>query len=509
MRIAKKKEISVEDILEKIREEVAKKDTTRADPDSQTSSSSDVSIIQSCKINDRGNNMSSSNQTVYYTEKMKNKLLLSDLNSLHDEEFINNAYKTILQRNADQDGLSYYLNNLRIGKFSKTDILAKLRFSKEGRSTGIDVSGLFVRFLIRLFFRIPILGYFLKLADSIIRLPILLRATTRLEAQMNFRIKETLELLSDYSDTLKIEIRDSNQRSMAEVEQQLLDKYIETIETRLTELKEESGKVQIDLSDQKMLVLDQQRRLFILLEEIRKKHIETSSSPAIDTILAEEDSMLDAMYVSFEDRYRGTRTEIKKRLETYLPIIEEIEFDSENDLILDLGCGRGEWLEILKENKKKAVGIEINPIMIRECRERGLDIDEADALAYLRNLQRDNVIAITGFHLVEHLPLKTLINLIDESVRVLKPGGCLIFETPNPENVLVSSQFFYLDPTHSTPINRHTLKFILEYRGFSKISDTLLNPFPERFLLNGQEVDKRFNEYFYGAQDYAVIAYKS
>ena len=507
MKTAKKKEISVEKILEKIREEVTEKDKAEREFKYQSSPSDDNNIIQSSKINDRGDQMNSSNETKDQIEKMNSELLISDLNSLHDEDFIKNAYQAILQRSADPDGLSYYLDNLRSGLFSKTDVLVKLRYSKEGRSARVAIKGLFVRFLFRLFFRIPILGYFLKLADLIVRLPILLRATTRLEAQMNFRFNETIELINDYSDTIKIKIRESNQRSMKEVEQRIIDEPIEAINNKLIEFKEKSTNVQNDLYDQKMMVLDQQRRLFILLEEIRKKHVETLSSPEIDTILAEEDSMLDAMYVSFEDRYRGTRTEIKKRLETYLPIIEEIE--SNEFLILDLGCGRGEWLEILKENKKKAAGIEINPIMIKECQERGLDIIEADALAYLRSLQRDSVAAITGFHLVEHLPLKTLVKLIDESFRVLKSGGAVIFETPNPENVLVSSQFFYLDPTHSTPINRHTSKFLLEYRGFNKISDLLLNPFPERFLLSGQEVDKRFNEYFYGAQDYAVIGYKS
>ena len=101
-----------------------------------------------------------------------------------------------------------------------------------------------------------------------------------------------------------------------------------------------------------------------------------------------------------------------------------------------------------------------------------------------------------------------MLGLLDETFRVLKPGGLAIFETPNPQNVLVGSCNFYLDPTHRHPVPSSMMKFMAETRGFSKVEILNLHPYPASLLLSGSELADRFSEYFYGPQDYAAIGWK-
>ncbi len=115
-----------------------------------------------------------------------------------------------------------------------------------------------------------------------------------------------------------------------------------------------------------------------------------------------------------------------------------------------------------------------------------LDVTEKDAVSFLRNLKPNAVGAITSFHLIEHLPLKTLISLLDESLRVLKPNGLIILETPNPGNLQVGSNTFYLDPTHRNPLPPQFTQFLLEARGFINVQILPLHPYDEsQHLLEG------------------------
>ena len=150
--------------------------------------------------------------------------------------------------------------------------------------------------------------------------------------------------------------------------------------------------------------------------------------------------------------------------------------------------------------------------MVEECREKQLDVENADALEYLNRVRDASVGAITVLHLVEYLPLRKLIRLLDEVTRILQPGGIAIFETPNPNNFLVGSRNFYFDPTRRNPIPNETLRFLVESRGLCQVKVMPLNPCdPCNHVPEGKEGNalvRRFNEYFYGPQDYAVIGRK-
>jgi len=180
-------------------------------------------------------------------------------------------------------------------------------------------------------------------------------------------------------------------------------------------------------------------------------------------------------YVEFEERYRGSRELIKSRQEKYLPYIHLLKglFSSVN--ALDLGCGRGEWLELLGEHGVIARGIDLSDAMLEICLGRKFQVSQSDALASLKNCPNSSMQLLTGFHISEHLPFSVLAELVQEAHRVLSPGGLLILETPNSENLQVATSSFYLDPNHGNPIPSQLLSFLLSHIGFQSTDVILLN----------------------------------
>jgi SAM-dependent methyltransferase len=262
--------------------------------------------------------------------------------------------------------------------------------------------------------------------------------------------------------------------------------------------------------DLKRNVLDQDRRIGLLLEEARKRLPKPISVAQIGAMLTEDDHRLDAMYAGFEDQFRGTRADIRRRQAIYLPYVREAKGGTANAPVIDVGCGRGEWLELLRDEGLVAKGVDLNRIFLDGCRELKLDVSEQDALSFLRQLKRDSVGVLTSFHMIEHLDHKILIALLDETLRVLRPGGIAIFETPNPRNVVVGSCNFYLDPTHKRPLPPDLSRYLLEARGFSKVELRDLHPCSEEAMVSegAQKVRDTLNHMLYSAQDYAVIGRK-
>jgi glycosyltransferase involved in cell wall biosynthesis/SAM-dependent methyltransferase len=179
--------------------------------------------------------------------------------------------------------------------------------------------------------------------------------------------------------------------------------------------------------------------------------------------------MNKGFYRAFEDKLRGSRQLVKSRLGVYLPFINVVKDLYPDAQAVDLGCGRGEWLELLGENGIVARGVDLDDEMLQACRDIGLDVATADALNFLKSVPDESLFLVSGFHLVEHIPFEVLQDLVIESLRVLKPGGLLILETPNPENLVVGTSNFYLDPTHICPIPPALLSFVPEYYGFGRV----------------------------------------
>ena len=220
-----------------------------------------------------------------------------------------------------------------------------------------------------------------------------------------------------------------------------------------------------------------------------------------------DEHQLDAFYLSFENRFRGPRKDIKKRVRFYLPFLRKARAGTKARPVLDVGCGRGEWLELLREGKLEAIGIDLNEAMVAQCKERGLKVVQGDGIEFLRNLADSSQGAVTGFHIIEHLPLEVLIQLVMHSRRVLKPGGIAIFESPNCKNLTVGACNFNIDPTHRNPVFPETAQFMLETQGFERVTLKYLSPVDTTTLGNIDEESPRIRELLYGPQDFAVIGY--
>jgi O-antigen chain-terminating methyltransferase len=218
------------------------------------------------------------------------------------------------------------------------------------------------------------------------------------------------------------------------------------------------------------------------------------------------DHGLDSLYYAFEEKFRGPREEILERLQVYLPYLRETDGGKRGEPALDLGCGRGEWLELLSKEGWKVRGVDQNRPALEVCRKRGLDVTEEDLFRFLGKAGDGSTALVTAFHVVEHLPFEAVIRLLDETVRVLRPGGLAIFETPNPDNIMVGARNFYLDPTHRNPVPSAVLQFFCEARGLSRVEVLNLHPVPYKARVRGIcSAARRMNQLFSGPQDYAVV----
>jgi len=279
------------------------------------------------------------------------------------------------------------------------------------------------------------------------------------------------------------------------------------LETSTNTVQTEIEKVYQQLNHARTELALQGRRMALILEEARRRLPAPFDQQQLEIIAAEEQHKLDALYAELEDNFRGSHEEIKNRFRAYLPHINSLDI-ADDTPIVDLGSGRGEWLELLREEGYTARGVDSNRVLLERCRARGLDVVESDALQYLRGLPDDSLAAITGFHIIEHLEIGVLMRLLDETVRVVQPGGLVIFETPNPENVLVGSNYFYFDPTHRNPLPGLLMKFLLESRGLLRVEVMNLHAWDQARIGGKNALTARFNDLFYGPMDYAIAGWK-
>lgn len=237
---------------------------------------------------------------------------------------------------------------------------------------------------------------------------------------------------------------------------------------------------------------------------------ESAMAPQTASSAAEAGSLnTDSFYIEFEDTFRGAREDIAQRLRVYLPYLTPFAGDATAHMV-DVGCGRGEWLGLLQQQGYNATGIDLNQDMVDACHAEGLQAQCQDAIAYLRQQPEGSLVLVTGFHIIEHLPFEILLALFDAALYALRPDGLIIFETPNPENIKVGACNFYTDPTHLNPIVPDVAQFIARQRGFAHAELLRLHPYPEsHMLVEDSELAKRFNAAFYGPQDYAVVAWKT
>ncbi|MFZ2629564.1 MAG: methyltransferase domain-containing protein [Rugosibacter sp.] len=222
-----------------------------------------------------------------------------------------------------------------------------------------------------------------------------------------------------------------------------------------------------------------------------------------------ESSLFAAWYLALENQCRGEVADIEARLDHYLPHLDCAQVGQAEWPVLDLGCGRGEWLRLLARHQMAALGVDNNAAMLDEARQQGLQVVEADLITFLRTTDAESIGAITAFQVVEHLPQNTLLELFQQAWRVLRPGGVLLLETPNPENLQVAAYSFWLDPTHVRPIPAPLLAHSAAYFGFIDISIERSNPWSDTQRLNDpSDAARHLEKLLFSAQDYALVARK-
>ena len=217
--------------------------------------------------------------------------------------------------------------------------------------------------------------------------------------------------------------------------------------------------------------------------------------------------MSDNFYKAFEDQFRGSRSLIKERLRAYEPFLLALKSLDASGKTLDLGCGRGEWLELLKDLQISASGIDLDDGMLSDCRQLGLEVEQGNALNKLASQSSNSLMLISGFHLAEHLSNADLQTLIKEAHRALIPGGLLILETPNTENITVATINFYFDPSHLRPIPAKLLEFLTLHFGFSRCK--IIGLQESAALKHSNLAPTLFQVLNEVSPDYAVVAQKN
>ena len=224
----------------------------------------------------------------------------------------------------------------------------------------------------------------------------------------------------------------------------------------------------------------------------------------------------DQFYHDFEEVFRGSFETICDRVSGYVPLIREHVPDFSAARFIDLGSGRGEWLEVIRANgATDYVGVDLNDVQNDFARTRGHQAITQDGVAYLASLENESIDVITAFQLIEHLPMSSLMQLLEQSFRVLRKGGVILFETPNPQTLMVGANSFYLDPSHKRSLDPRLTTFMAEYCGFSQVraiqanSDPGSSPVAEN--ADFEALVKRVNDIswtIWGPQDYALFGVK-
>ena len=294
-----------------------------------------------------------------------------------------------------------------------------------------------------------------------------------------------------------------------------LIKFLDSFEMRYQKSFADLSKNVMEIKQENILL---KHRLERLSTETTKKL--DPQEGAATGVVREKKHVMDYNYFLFEDRFRGKQEEIKRKFEEYLPV-----FRGSVD-VLDIGCGRGEFLELLQAEGIKAIGIDDNEDMISTCKEKKLNVKKIDAIAYLDSIEDNSLGGIFGSHIIEHFKPEVLIDFIKICYFKLNKGGGIAFETPNPLSIIVSAINFHLDPSHIKPVHPETIKFLLEVNGFTSVEIKYLSPYPDEAKLQtiayeqseessetipvdlmNKNIEK-LNKLLYGYQDYAVIGKK-
>jgi O-antigen chain-terminating methyltransferase len=255
-------------------------------------------------------------------------------------------------------------------------------------------------------------------------------------------------------------------------------------------------------ADLERIRLDYERRVFAELRAIRQRAV--GSAPAVGAGRPAAEPAASGPpfdHDRFAERFRGAEAYVGERQGCYLPY-----FLGRRE-VLDIGCGRGEFLELMREAGISARGIDLSAASVEYCRQKGLAAEVADLFTHLEDLPESSLAGIFSAQVVEHLPPARLPEMIRLAATRLEPGGVLVIETPNPECLAIFSSHFYLDPTHTRPVPAALLTFYMEEYGLGLIEVHRRSPALESMPALA-DLPRDFREAFFGGLDYAIIGRK-
>jgi len=317
------------------------------------------------------------------------------------------------------------------------------------------------------------------------------------------QIKELLSHLIDLIE-LNASLTDAKDKEWDALGNNHVGMIFKSMEWRVDKLAAEYKDVKI-LMKKFLLLKEKLNQLLSTLEE--KK---TPSPPQVKEFL---EPLEDWRYAGFENRFRGYEEEIKNQQASLL------RYFKKGRKVLDLGCGRGEFLQLLEENGIEAVGIDMNEAMIDICRDKGLNCQKGDLLEKLAENKDSSLGGIFSSQVIEHIPPLSLRRMVELSYFKLAPSSHLVLETINPASVFSLVQIYFLDLSHQKPIHPQALKFLLESSGFEEV-EIKYSAFLEQERLQelptsdeitstmNQNIDK-LNKLLYAPSNYAVIGLKT
>ena len=301
----------------------------------------------------------------------------------------------------------------------------------------------------------------------------------------------------------------------------LLVQYLQTITVYVdskdrsvggTELKE-----RLALVEQRMMAMKRDVERLATGETRPAQALSSRSAPAGQAATTEA-----ATYVGFEDRFRGSQSEIRRRVEEYLPLLA-----SASDIV-DVGCGRGELLDLLQQRRISARGVDTNAAMVELCRARGLEVESSDALTYLERAPDGSIGGLVAIQVVEHFEPVYLARFLEAAYHKMRPGAPLILETINPACWMAFFETYIRDLTHQRPLHPDTLKYLVQASGFQHVDVQFRQPVGEGDKLDRAPMTERaatqpetavaalahtinahadkLNARLFSSMDYAVIA---
>ena len=323
--------------------------------------------------------------------------------------------------------------------------------------------------------------------------------------------------------TISAQVDDKIAQSQSTISAQVDDKIAQsqsTISAQVDDkIAQSQSKISSDIGEQVKSVVaamneDIENRVW--LAEILDGRIANESVRASNTISESHADYIN--YFVFEERFRGTRADIKERQSAFIKYFKGCRN------VLDIGCGRGEFQELLRDHEIGGRGIDIDEDMVNFCKSKGLDVEKIDAVSYLQKLEDKSLDGIFIDQVVEHLEQEYLIEMLNLSFMKLIYGGTIVVETVNPLSFF-SFANFYLDMSHKRPVHPETLRFLLNAAGFREIKIELIAPVRDDARLKKIKIGERrdghreeieiynhnidmLNAIIYGPQDYALIGIK-